>query len=82
MSFLEKTSWFLANASSSVALMITVFFWFFLYDGENSYANIFVHLLNSIRYLFVRSGIFLPSKRGQVQIFRGISRAWMAGVTF
>ena len=30
-------------------------------------------------------GIFLPSKRGQVQISRGISapaRAWMAGVTF
>ena len=53
MSFLEKTSWFLANASSSVALMITVFFWFFLYDGENSYGNIFVHLLNSIRYLHI-----------------------------
>ena len=46
----QKISWFLANASSSIALMITIFFWFFLYDGVNTFANTFLHLLNSVRY--------------------------------
>ena len=50
MSFLEKTSWVLANISSSVALVISIFFWVFLYDGVNSFPNIFVHLLNSVRW--------------------------------
>ena len=48
---MEKTSWFLANASYSIALMITIFFWLFLYDGVNTFENTFVHLLNSVRYL-------------------------------
>jgi len=51
MSVLEKTSWFLANASSSVALMITIFFWLFLYSDENSYSNTFLHLINSVSVL-------------------------------
>ena len=32
MSFVEKTGWFLANAASSIAIMISLFFWLFLYQ--------------------------------------------------
>jgi len=50
MSFVEKTGWFLANAASSIAIMISLFFWLFLYQSEegNTYGNTFVHGVNSI----------------------------------
>jgi len=51
MRVLDKLSWILANASSSIALMITIFFWIFLFDGENTFDNTFLHLLNSVSVL-------------------------------
>ena len=32
MSFVEKSGWFLANSASSIAVMISLFFWLFLYQ--------------------------------------------------
>ena len=53
MGFLEKLSWFLANSSSSLAFMISIFYWSFLFrDLSNlTFSNIFLHLLNSVSVL-------------------------------
>jgi len=53
MSFVEKSGWFLANSASSIAIMISLFFWIFLfqYEEKNSYGDTFVHGVNSISVL-------------------------------
>ena len=53
MGFLEKTSWFLANVTSSICLMVSIFFWTILYPliDRNTFGNTFLHLLNSVWYV-------------------------------
>ena len=39
MSIVEKIGWFLANSASSIAVMISLFFWLFLYKVSSAVSS-------------------------------------------
>ena len=50
MGLLEKTSWHLATVTSSICVLVTIFFWAFLYPfiHKMSFENTFLHLFNTV----------------------------------
>ena len=50
MGFLEMASWHLATVTNSICLLVTIFFWTFLYPltHKMSFENTFLHLFNTV----------------------------------
>ena len=50
MGFLEMASWYLATVTNSICLLVTIFFWTFLYPfiQKLTFENTFLHLFNTI----------------------------------
>ena len=50
MGFFEMTSWPLATVTNSICLLVTIFFWTFLYPLTHkiSFENTFLHLFNTV----------------------------------
>ena len=50
MGFLQMASWYLATVTNSICLLVTIFFWTFLYPfiQKLTFENTFLHLFNTI----------------------------------
>ena len=50
MGFLEMASWHLATVTNSICILVTIFFWTFLYPfiQKMTFENTFLHLFNTI----------------------------------
>ena len=50
MGFLEMASWHLATVTNSICLLVTIFFWTFLFPliHKISFENTFLHLFNTV----------------------------------